>query len=212
MCCPTPRAARAYFLSGLFVALVLVGASVWELIYSSGFVSSGGLCSFPLPASAILQAYINMSAGGALAVTSLFFGALAACGITCCTEVLATIVHVLAFGVVLTENAYMSFVVFTGGRWAASTAGTLVECSIPYYQGIAVYVMILWVSIVAVPLLCWLVVHCCCGCAVDEAKEEDAAKGRSCCAAAQRGGRADAEGAPLTGAEPSAGGVAPKRD
>lgn len=155
---------------------------------------------------------MNLGAGALLVITGILFVALVHCDVKCCTEILATIAHVLAFSVVLVHNAYMSVLVFQNGRWAASVSGSLVECDIVYYQEIAIYVICLWVGIVVLPLLCSLIVHCCCGCAVDDMREEDVAKGRRCCATQRR----EPEGAPLTvGGQANmetASGVAPKRD
>ena len=140
-CCPTPRAARVYFLAMLIVALILLGFSLWELLYSNAFVSSGGSCGFPLAASAQTQGWVNLAAAATLGLTSLLFGALACVGVTCCTEVVATVIHILAAVVVLVDNAYMSVIVFQQNRWPASydsyTGAAVLNCDATFYRTIA---------------------------------------------------------------------------
>ena len=249
-CCPTPRAARVYFLAMLIVALILLGFSLWELLYANSFVSSGGSCGFPLPASAVTQGWVNLAAAATLGLTSLLFGALACVGVTCCTEVIATVIHILAAVVVLVDNAYMSIVVFQQNRWPASydgyTGTAVLNCDTTFYRSIAgacarapraapsnararadarhasadpcaplraVYIMGLWLGVLVLPPLVSLITHCLCGCAVDEHREEDAAKRGGCCGSGGRGEQSQ----PLTGAVGAAAGVpaggnAPKLD
>ena len=221
-------AARALPLHPLTLAcpprsIILAGFSLWELLYSNAFVASGGSCGFPLPMSALTQGYVNLVAAAMFGFASIFFGALACCGVSCCTEVVATVVHVLAAVVILVDTAYMSTILFQQQRWPASSGAATeipLSCDVGYYRAIAIYVMGLWLGVLVLPPFVALITHCLCGCAVDERLEEDVAKGRrgACCGRRGGGGGGDEAAAPLTGTAAAAaagigaGGAAPKLD
>ena len=197
--CPSPRFARVYFASTLLVSLVLLGGSAWEVLIGNRAVYYQEACGFPLAPAMQLQGGVNLGVAAALALSSLLFLGLECIGITCCSAFFGALVHLGALAVYFAVNAWMSIIVFSDARWVLSDTPTF-NCA--FYRPTAAYVMALWAAPFILPALFGVVVHCLCGCLVDEALEEHAAKHRRC----RLGGRGEPAEEPLVGA------LVPKRD
>lgn len=154
---------------------------------STHAVNTGLVCGFNLWFASQLQAAVNLVIAAVLTASSLLYLVFSCCGISCCGSFFVAglvLLHIAAAVAFAAINAWMSVVVFSDGKWAASAVAATFSCDAMLYRSLAIYVMALWAALVVLPLVLGFLVSFCCCCLVDDAHEERGAKhgGGGCCA------------------------------